>query len=715
VNVAYAGEIRGTVLDASTQQPLSGVNIYLMPQRVKAATSDAQGNYHVEALSSGSYQVMASYIGYNIQVKGVAVSDLGVVEADFEIILSALDVETSVVAASKREQTLNEAPTSVSVVFAQEVAEADGATTLAEVLKYTIGLDYVRGFEGHYNISARGFNNYLNNTVLLLIDGRTVNTPQTNVINWSGVTISEHEIDRIEVIKGPGSALYGANAFSGVINIITKSPRELEGTTASVSAGSRGTFSGSLTTAGVREKLAYKISGGYFENDDFIVPAVRDTIPGVKPTPTNYRTLKGDFRVEYDASEVTQMTYAAGFASQTNHKLVASSAAVNSDHDNDFYAFGKLKHRNFTLQSYYNGARSDTIRGTGVNTGTVANADVFKLEVQQSLNIGKRNRLIVGGEYEWRRFDSEGLLIPEPVTQNLFGLYGQFEAQLRPKLNLILAGRVDRHPTVDFQVSPKAGLIFSPSNEQSLRLTVNQAYVNPVFIEQFTQFSIEFIPGFLFGVRGNPNLDPRKITAYEFGYQAFFQKKFRLNLDFYHYDLKDFISAPRIVNFNDPEAVSHVNFGSVSTNGIDWGLLYLINRGLQWSFNLSLIKPNNSPVFSQNLEEDTTDEIPALNAPEFKFSSAISYESPLGIYGRAAIRFVDSYKWAEEVTTPLPRTFLTTIDSYAIPDITIGYRAPTDDFRVSVSISNLFDKNYLEIPKGGFLRRKIIASLTTHF
>ena len=711
VGVLTAGEIKGTVFDASTGQPLSGVNIYFLPERVRASTSNTEGQYAIEGLSAGSYQLMASYIGYNIQVKEIEVGDIGAVTEDFEIILSSLDVETSVVAASKREQTLIEAPTSVAVVFNQDVAEADEATTLAEVLKYVPGIDYAKAFEGHYNITTRGFNSALNNTMLLLIDGRTLNTPQTNHVNWAGVSLSEHEIDRIEVIKGPGSALYGANALSGVINIVTKSPRDMVGTTVSVSAGSRGTFSGSFTNAGVRGDLAYKVSGAYFENDDFLNRALVDTISGLRPTPENFRISKVDARLEYDLADKTQLISSGGFVTQRNLKLVASSASVNSEKENDFYVFGKLRHKDFTLRSYYNAVRTDTIRGIGVNTVTVANYDVFRFDAQQSLDLGKRSKLIFGAEYQWQHFDSKGILIPDPVTQNLFGLYGQYEGRLRSNLSLILTGRVDHHPTVDFQISPKAGLIYTLSNAQSLRFTVNQAYVNPIFIEQFIDFSLEFIPGVVLGIRGNRKLNPRKITAFEFGYQGFFKKKLKINLDLYHYELKDFISSPRVINFSDPSAVSHFNFGKINTNGIDFGLLYLISQGLRWNFNISLFEPNRSPVISEVPEEN----IPALNAPELKFSSTLRYETPQGLYGSASVRFVDEFDWSEEVFDPVPQTLLTTIDSYFIPDKTAGFRSPNKDFRIAITVSNLFDKKHQEIPKGSFIGRKIIGSLTTHF
>jgi outer membrane receptor protein involved in Fe transport len=250
--------------------------------------------------------------------------------------------------------------------------------------------------------------------------------------------------------------------------------------------------------------------------------------------------------------------------------------------------FGKLRHKNLSLQSYYNSIRTDTLRASGSRTVILTNYDIYRFDLQQGLNLG-RSKLILGGEYQWQRFDSKGLLFPAPVVQNLFGLYGQLETRLRPNFSLIIAGRVDHHPTVGFQASPKAGLIYTLFNVHSFRLTANQAYVNPVLVELFTDFSIEFVPGLFIGLRGNKNLEPRKITAFELGYQGFLQKKFKINLDIYQQYLKDFISPPRVINRSDPNAVSFVNFGQVRATGVDLGLLYLIRRGLSLSFNVSAI------------------------------------------------------------------------------------------------------------------------------
>jgi iron complex outermembrane receptor protein len=517
-----AGEIQGRVIDASTQKPLSGVNIYFVPERALAATSDEAGKYLIKETKAGSYQLMASYIGYNIQIKQVEVRDAEVATADFAIILSALDIETPIIAASKREQALSEAPTAVSALFAQDVAEADGATTPAEALKQVTGLDYAKVSEGQYNITARGFNSSVNSTMLLQMDGRTLNSVYNNHINWASLPISEQEIDRIEVVKGPGAALYGANAYSGVINIVTKSPRDMKGTTIQAAAGGNGTFAGSYTKAGVNENLAYKISGGFLETDDFTALAPTDnSVRETRQPPGRLRITKGDLRVDYQTATNTQLAFSGGLAEQRNLLFLVGTGRFNIEQARDLYVSGKLKHKSFSLQSYYNGSRTDTVRSLTGGRNIFLNTDLYNIEVQQTVDLGSNHKLVMGGNFRWQRFDSKGRVIPNVESQNLYGLYGQSENRLFSKLNLVLAGRLDYHPTVKFQISPKAALLYRLTNEQSIRLTANQAYINPVFIELFINLPIPR-PGF--GIRGNQDLDPRKITAFEIGYQGFFLK-----------------------------------------------------------------------------------------------------------------------------------------------------------------------------------------------
>ena len=706
-HLLIAGEIQGIVVDASTQKPLSGINIYFVPERTLAATSDEMGKYLIKEVSMGSYQLMASYVGYNIQIKAVEVAQDGAATVDFAIILSVLDVETPVIAASKREQALGEAPTAVSVLFSQDVAEADGSTTPAEALKQVTGLDYTKVSEGQYNITARGFNSSSNSTMLLLIDGRTLNSVFSNHINWASLTLSEHEIDRIEVVKGPGSALYGTNAYSGVINIVTKSPRDMKGTTLQAAAGGNGTFAGSYTKAGVSEDLAYKLSGGFLETDDFTTLAPTDnSVRETRLPPSRLRIAKGDLRVDYQAAANTQLTFSSGLAQQRNLLYLVGTGRFNIEHGRDLYVLGKLQHKNFSLHSYYNGSRTDTLRSLPGGRNIFLNTDLYNLEMQQTFDFGANHKLIMGGNYRWQSFDSKGRVIPNVETQNLYGLYGQYESRLFAKLNLILAGRFDYHPTVKFQVSPKAALLYSFTNEQSIRLTANQAYINPVFIELFINLPIPR-PGF--GLRGNQDLDPRKITAFEIGYQGFFLKKLRVSLDYFHYLLEDFISDPVPIDLRAvPLQYSFRNFGKLNEDGVDFGLLYLITQGLRLSFNISALKTDKSPVVSKDPAKDTTGEIPPLNAPKWKANASLYYEHKAGLYGNVAFRFIEAFDWSAGQVVDH-------IDSYSTTDVTVGYRLPAKGIRAAVTALNIFDEKDRELAGGAVIGRKIIGTITTSF
>jgi iron complex outermembrane receptor protein len=156
--------------------------------------------------------------------------------------LSALSLEEltniEVTSVSRRAERLSDAPASVYVITNEDIRRS-GATGLAEALRLAPNLQVARVNTGQYAISARGFNNGIGNKLLVLIDGRTVYTPLFSTVNWDSQYVMLEDVERIEVISGPGATLWGANAVNGVINVITRSAQSTQGALAAVGAGNR--------------------------------------------------------------------------------------------------------------------------------------------------------------------------------------------------------------------------------------------------------------------------------------------------------------------------------------------------------------------------------------------------------------------------------------------------------------------------------------------
>lgn len=212
-----SGTIRGVVRDADTQQPLEGANVVVRGTFLGAAT-DRNGNFRISGLSKGNYVVVVSMVGYRpVQIEN---AEPGSIRADpLEVFLNSAPIETEqiIVTASRRAQDMREVPVSMAVVTASTLA-ARNTVTLDEALRYVPGVNMI---QDQVNIrGSSGYSRGVGSRVLLLLDGLPFLTGDTGEINWE--TLPVGEVERIEIVKGAGSALYGSSALGGVINVLTR-------------------------------------------------------------------------------------------------------------------------------------------------------------------------------------------------------------------------------------------------------------------------------------------------------------------------------------------------------------------------------------------------------------------------------------------------------------------------------------------------------------
>jgi hypothetical protein len=237
---------------------------------------------------------------------------------DFEELELADMLDVEVVSAGKRPQKISEAPAAIYVITDEDISHS-GATNIPDVLRMVPGLDVMEITATDFAVNARGFNKPGCNTMLVLINGRSVYWGFLGLTIWDSFPIVLEEIDRIEVIKGPGSSLYGANAFSGVINILTKAPDDLgSGTSVSAGYGSLDNFATSLIHAGERKNLSYKVSLGWEGTNQW---QDRDTKEG--------ETKKLDASLRYRFNRKSEITFSGGH-NQGEGKILSSCSGIDS-------------------------------------------------------------------------------------------------------------------------------------------------------------------------------------------------------------------------------------------------------------------------------------------------------------------------------------------------------------------------------------------------
>ena len=232
--IAQNGKITGEVNNKSDNSPLLGANIILENTGFGSAT-DSDGRYEIEA-PQGDYNLIVSYIGFETLERKISIKSNQTITVNLELIPEAIELETYVVTASRRRERIEDAPAAISVISQAQIRRESNAN-LGDYIKGVKGIDFTQSGIDSYNMTARGFNSSLSSRLLTLMDGRMANVPSLRLTAYNVIPVTFDDVEQIEVVLGPASALYGPNAHSGVLNIVTSSPLNTQGTSLSVQGG----------------------------------------------------------------------------------------------------------------------------------------------------------------------------------------------------------------------------------------------------------------------------------------------------------------------------------------------------------------------------------------------------------------------------------------------------------------------------------------------
>lgn len=492
--------------------------------------------------------------------------------------------EQVVVSASRSEQQLVNAPAAVSLITAETIANTP-ATNMGDLLRAVPGINITQVSARDVNITTRGATSTLATSQLSLVDGRSIYLDFFGMTMWDLVPTSPHEIRQIEVIRGPASAVWGANAMSGVVNVITKTPRELaadrpNSVTIGIGAFNRAVgdadadggvlfyVNGSHARA-VDDRWAYKLSAGYLTQDP--LPRPVGTIPNAFQTPyppfDNEGTSqpKFDGRVDYElAGDRGRLTFAGGVAGTEG--LIHSGIGpfdISSDSNLTYltarYERGARRLAFFT--NLLNGDATNLLaRGpTGERLPLVFDTKTFDVEASDVRAIGTRHVLSFGGNFRHNTFDIS--LAPGGDDRNEGGAYLQDEIFLGEHFRWVIGGRVDRFSSIDHAVfSPRTTFMIKPAADQTFRLSFNRAFRAPSFINNHIDTTVleqvdlsplaPLLPPvlqpivrvpFVFPIlaAGNPELNEESMTAYEIGYTGVVMDRVNVTASVYWNRTKD--------------------------------------------------------------------------------------------------------------------------------------------------------------------------------
>ena len=265
------GTVTGTVTRADGGAGLTGVSVTVQGTG-QTTVSGSQGRYTLRNVPPVQRTIVFRWLGYRPTELPVTVEPGGTATLDAALeaapaILSDLVVQ----GASRAPERIVEAPSAISVVEPRLLENNTITGQVPMALKETPGVDLVQSGVNDFNVNTRGFNSSLNRRMLVLQDGRDLSIAFIGSQEWNTLSVPLEELGRIEVVRGPGSALYGANAFSGVIALTTPTAREIVGTKLTVGGGELETIRGDLSHAGVTPngRFGYRVNGGYYRSDTF--------------------------------------------------------------------------------------------------------------------------------------------------------------------------------------------------------------------------------------------------------------------------------------------------------------------------------------------------------------------------------------------------------------------------------------------------------------
>ena len=478
-----AATLNVTVTDAQTSAKLNGVSINVMSQAGASAegVSDASGMLEIADLSADVYTITASAPGYaDKMMANVELVADGTTSVEIALSSEIIELDQVSVTASRRREKVLEAPASVAVVSASQIRDRV-APSVTEHLKSVGGVDVVNTGLGSSHVVVRGFNNVFSGSLLSLVDNRIARVPSLRVNAYSLIPTASEDIEQIEVVSGPGAALYGPNSANGVMHILTRSPFTSQGTTISIGGGERSMLMGSLRHAGViNETLGYKLSASGFRGNDWEEGRSAEDLAG-EPEFDTYRA-GGEFRLDYRPNDDLTTILASGFTQFTGIELTALGAGQAKNWTYG-YLQGRFIYKDLFAQAFWN--RSDAADTFLLRTGDdiIDNSDLYVGQIQHSYSLGERQRFTYGVDLLLTRPDTEGSINGSNEDEdniNEVGAYLQSETKILSQLKFIAAARVDDHNQLsDLVFSPRAALAFQPNDDHNLRLTYNRAFSTP--------------------------------------------------------------------------------------------------------------------------------------------------------------------------------------------------------------------------------------------
>jgi outer membrane receptor for ferrienterochelin and colicins len=765
------GRIQGQVRKAGN--PIDGVDVVLEKLSLSTIT-DKNGVYFFNRIPPGKYTLTFTRGKNSLTKEGIAVTANATtacdVDVEWEVLLS---YAVTVYAASRRTERVVDAPAAVSVVEETEIERESAHGQLPKVFETTTGIDSTQSGLYDFNVNARGFNSTFNRRVLTLIDGAELSGVAIDYPQWVGLSASINDLASIEMIRGPGAALYGANAFNGVINMATKDPRYSQGGMVRLSFGELSMGGLDLRYAGKLGKGWYfSLLSGYMESKDFSKSRNESVeyegllMEMVPLALKKNKRLHAKIRLDKHFASGSVLTletwgfdYKGATALSASGRLQDISAVVPRARVNF-----RSSHWNILLYGY-----TADWEGISLGSGEPMFTYQYRLhgEVQGFTTFAEEKGRFVGGFSQRLQgndtADKAGIqtFLSEAKDDHLEAVFGQLDYNLTNKLKVVFAGRLDFSSLHKAQISPKVSAVYTLNPGHSIRLSYNRAFQAPSYIQYFLKapvgppvdrsaiedglsnaFGMDLGLGFKSIPKlalGNENLSIEKITSYEIGYSNIFARRLIFNLNYYRSQLKNFVTnmlpfvnpdyGPYTPPSDLPPEIQNAILMTLEQN-LPPDLFALMSNSLEDGSALfaALSYTNAGRVNTQGIELSLKYFLSKHWKFDFNYTwfdfvvkeelmeDPILPNSPEHRVNLGAAYISDRldvsirYRWVDDFPWS-SGVYIGHVKSYNLVDLTANIYVG-NGFSLGVNISNLLNNKHYQIFGGDLLRRNIVAAFS---
>jgi len=574
---AAQGHITGRITRADGTG-IGGVIVNVI-EASQGTLTEANGSFQLN-VPPGTYTVQFVAGEQVATENNVIVASGGTARVDKKVDWNLSIAETiTVYSASRRTERITEAPAAITVVPQEDIAALAPSGQAPRIVETAPGVDFTQSGLYDTNFNARGFNSSLNRRILTLVDGRDPAIAFLGSQEWAALSFPLDEMQSVELIRGPGSALYGANAFSGVLNMTTKSPRDTAGGRLMLSGGDLSTRRADLRHAGgLGNELYYRVVAGYQQSDDWArsrnlaveYPGLR--LEGRALALEDVNTRFAGLRLDKHFANTNVFTVEGGYS--TIEGPVFQTGIGRVQVTDSKRPWGRLNYNmpHWNFGGYYDSRRAKNQIALSSGAGLFEDSHNLHAEVQTNWGFMKdRTRIVLGAAYNDQDVDTANdagvqTLMAAAHSERQQSVFGQGDFDITTNLKFVAAARWDDSTLHDPQFSPKGALVFNVGSH-TFRYGYNRAFQRPNYSELFltapaaapanlagaanlnptTRPLVPALTALGFGplpilARGNSNLEVEKVRSHELGYAGIFGGKFYVTLDFYKSHMEDFVT-----------------------------------------------------------------------------------------------------------------------------------------------------------------------------